>query len=393
MRAVEDPRLLGGGPIGLLTNYTGTMPDLGRSAEALVAAGAPISVLFSPEHGLNGSAQAGFADHSSTDDATGLPVIDTYLAFDQDLDRLIADSGVSTIVFDMQDIGVRYYTYVWSLYDCMLSAARTGVRMVVLDRPNPLGGLKVSGPGLKPAFSSFVGRVDVAQRHGLTTGELARLFQTRDLAALGLTVALDVVTLEGWNTGGDFSETGLQWVMPSPNMPTLETAYAFAGTGLFEGTNVSEGRGTTKPFEMIGAPYVDGRLAGRLRDAGVPGAMFREVWFSPTFHKYAGRTIRGVQVHITDRAAFEPITTALTMIDAFADLYRDDFTFLPPGERSDESHRGYAIDRLWGSARLRECVNRGAATLDLHPEDRSPEDMYGPEVLLYPRYGGSLARK
>lgn len=385
MRAVEDPQLLGDGPIGLLTNYTGTMPDLRRSAEVLIAARAPIAALFSPEHGLNGSAQAGLAEHGLTDEITGLPIIDTYLAFDADLDRLITDSGVAVIVFDMQDVGARYYTYVWSMYDCMISAARTGVRFVVLDRPNPLGGVTVSGPGLEPAFSSFVGRVDVPQRHGLTTGELARLFQTRDLPALGLTVDLEVMTLEDWDSAADLQATGLPWVMPSPNIPTLESAYAFAGTGLLEGTNVSEGRGTTKPFEMIGAPYVDGRLVGRLREADLAGVTFREVWFRPTFHKYSGQTVRGVQLHITDRTTFEPITTALTMIDAFAELYPTDFDFLAPGEQSDGSHRGYAIDRLWGSSRLRQTVSAGGSGLALHPGVRSAGDVYGPEVLLYPR--------
>ncbi|MES1169295.1 MAG: DUF1343 domain-containing protein, partial [Leifsonia sp.] len=240
----ETPELLGGRRIGLLTNFTGTTPDLGRTVDALVDAGAPITALFGPEHGLNGSVQAGETETSTHDARTDLPIVETYLKKGDELDRLIEESGVDTIVFDMQDLGVRYYTYIWSLYDCLQSAARTGVRFVVLDRPNPLGGAVVSGPGLDVAgFGSFVGRSDVHQRHGLTAGELARLFNARDLPADGLSADLDVVAMTGWDAGSDFDATGLPWVPPSPNMPTIDTAYAFTGTGIFEGTNVSEGRG------------------------------------------------------------------------------------------------------------------------------------------------------
>ena len=254
-RAVETPRMLGRGPIGLLTNFTGTLPDLRRTSTALVAAEAPVTVLLSPEHGLHGSAQAGAAGSESRDPETGLPVIDTYLKQGPALDEMLSTSGIDTIVFDMQDIGVRYYTYIWSLFDTLFSAARTGIRFVVLDRPNPLGGAVAEGPGLDAArFGSFVGRSDIRLRHGLTAGELARLFVARDLAAEGLTVDLEVVELEEWDAARDFDGTGLPWVPPSPNMPMLDTAYVFAGLGLIEGTNVSEGRGTTHPFETTGAP-------------------------------------------------------------------------------------------------------------------------------------------
>ncbi|WP_085369066.1 exo-beta-N-acetylmuramidase NamZ domain-containing protein [Leifsonia sp. NCR5] len=384
--AAEDPGLLGGRRIGLLTNFTGTTPDLGRTVDALVEAGAPVTALFGPEHGLNGSVQAGETETSTHDARTDLPIIETYLKSGEELDRLIEDSGVDTVVFDMQDLGVRYYTYIWSLYDCLRSAARTGVRFVVLDRPNPLGGGVLSGPGIDVAgFGSFVGRSDVHQRHGLTAGELARLFNTRDLPADGLSADLDVIRMEGWDASADFDATGLPWVPPSPNMPTLDTAYAFTGTGIFEGTNVSEGRGTTRPFEMLGAPYIDGRLAARLRDARIPGVLFRELWYSPTFHKYAGETVRGVQLHIVDRSAFDPVSTGLAILDAVAELYPDDFRFLEPGQRVESGERGYAVDRLWGSSALRDAVHAGEPAAALNPGVVPVQDVYGDDVLLYSR--------
>lgn len=385
-RAVDDPALLGEGPLGLLTNFTGTLPDLRRTSDALVAAGAPVTVLFGPEHGLNGSVQAGETEAGTRDGRTGLPVVETYLSSGADLDALFRESGVRTIVFDMQDLGVRYYTYIWTMFDALESAARTGLRFVVLDRPNPLGGAVREGAGLDaPRFASFVGRSDIRQRHGLTAGELARLFVSRDLAARGLAVELEVIELEGWEAAAGWEATGLPWVPPSPNIPTLDTAYAFAGTGLIEGTNVSEGRGTTRPFEMLGAPFVDGRLGARLREAELPGVLFREVWFAPTFHKYAGRTIRGVQLHVHDRETFRPVATGLAVIDALAELYPADFRFLPPGERLDGPDRRHAIDLLWGSDALRRAVEGGASVLGLAAAPERVVSAYGADVLLYPR--------
>ncbi|WP_214411892.1 exo-beta-N-acetylmuramidase NamZ family protein [Sphaerisporangium fuscum] len=380
--ALGDPQVIQGTRVGLLTNFTGTTPDLGRTADALVAAGVPVTALFGPEHGLNGSVQAGQSETDALDARTGLPIFDTYLRNGDELDELVAASGVDTIVFDMQDLGVRFYTYIWSMYDCMQSAARTGVRFVVLDRPNPLGGAVVSGPGLDVAgYGSFVGRADIRLRHGLTAGELARLFAGRHLPAQGLRVDLDVVPMSGWDAAADFDGTHLPWVAPSPNMPTLDTAFAYCGTGLFEGTNLSEGRGTTRPFETLGAPYVDERLAARLRGTGAPGVLFREVWFTPTFHKYAGETIRGVQLHVTDRSAYDPVATALTVLDAVADLYPGRFAFLP----GEDPEPGHPFDRLWGSARLREAVQAGRPASALNPGTEAVEAVYGDDVLLYPR--------
>ena len=376
--------LLGTNRLGLLTNFTGVMPGFERNVDALLTAGLNLTALFGPEHGLRGSVQAGQTEYDEVDAATGLPLFDTYMKSGDDLDELVERSGVDTLVFDMQDIGVRYYTYIWSLYDCMLSAARTGKRLVVLDRPNPLGGLVTCGPGLDSNFASFVGRVDVPLRHGLTAGELATLFNERFLpAVVGHSVDLQVVEMENWRRSRPFDEIGLPWVAPSPNMPTLESAFAFCGTGLFEGTNVNEGRGTTKPFEMIGAPYVDGRLIDMLRDLSMPGVAFREVWYVPTFHKYVGETVCGVQLHITDRQEFDPVACGVSMIWAFASLYPDKFNFLAPGERVDTPERGYAIDRLWGSDSLRTTVEDRLDPRTLLTPPTSPSRVYPHGVLLY----------
>lgn len=357
----QDPSILAGERVGLLTNFTGTLPGLERTVDALLAAGVNVVAILTPEHGLRGTAQAGYSEPDAVDDATGLPVLDTYGAMGAALDEIVRHTGIETIVFDMQDIGTRYWTYTWTMFDAMESAARTGIRFVVLDRPNPLGGVRSSGPGLDERFSSFVGRVDIPQRHGLTSGELARLFNLRFIAErAGRPVDLRVVPMTGFDRGMDFDDTGLPWVMPSPNLPTLDTAFAFAGTGLFEGTNLSEGRGTTRPFELIGAPYVDERLVAALRERALPGVAFREVWFVPTFHKHAGTTLRGVQLHIHDRRLFEPVGCALTMIDALATLYPGDFAFLPPRSGAVPEETGFAIDRLWGSDLLGARSNREA---------------------------------
>lgn len=383
-RVAGDPSLLGQGRFGLVTNFTGVMPDLTRNVDALLAAGLNITALFGPEHGLLGTVQAGHTEAAEFDSDTGLPLFETYLATDDELDALVAKSGVNALVFDMQDIGARFYTYVWTMYDCMRSAARTGIRFVVLDRPNPLGGAQVEGPGVDAGFESFVGRADIPIRHGLTAGELARHLNDRVLPTIGApSVDLSVVRMDGWTRRMLFDETRLEWVAPSPNMPTLDTAFAFAGTGLLEGTNVSEGRGTTRPFELIGAPYIDAALIGELRNSDLPGVLFREVWYSPTFHKYAGETLRGVQVHVTDRRTYDPVRCGVTILAAIARLYADDFRFLAPGDGTDASDGRFAIDRLWGSDRLRMTVESGGDPLALDWPAGSPGAVYSDAALLY----------
>ncbi|GAA1153110.1 DUF1343 domain-containing protein [Kribbella jejuensis] len=356
-RVAEQPGLVPDGRLGLITNFTGVLPDLTPTSVALRAAGLPLTALFGPEHGLRGTAQAGASEGAGVDPDTGLPVFDTYERQGEALDKLFAD--VDVLLFDIQDIGTRFYTYVWTMYDCQQAAARLGKPFVVLDRPNPLGGVRVEGPLLQPGFESFVGRAPIPLRHGLTVGELARQLGTAT-----------VVELEGWTPDARGVEP---WVPPSPNMPTLDTALVYPGTGLFEGTNLSEGRGTTRPFETIGAPYVDDRFVPALRSLGLPGVMFRRTWFEPVFSKHAGVAVSGVQLHLVDRDAFEPVRTALSMLRVLRELYPDDFAMLP------------SLDRLWGSDSLRKALEAGDNPLDLLPAATTPAEWVRSDVLVYER--------
>jgi uncharacterized protein YbbC (DUF1343 family) len=380
----RDVSAVGRARCGLITNFTGVMPDLTRNVDRLMAAGLNLGALFGPEHGLRGSVQAGSTEFDEVDSRSGLPLFDTYLKDSDELDSMLAMSGVDTLIFDMQDIGARFYTYVWTMFDCMMAAARAGMRFVVLDRPNPIGGTASNGPRLRAPFASFVGRADIPLRHGLTVGELAQYLAGAVVSpATGRSLDLQVVRMENWRRDGLFDHTGLPWVPPSPNIPTLDSALVFAGMGLIEGTNLSEGRGTTHPFETIGAPYIDERLIGELSGLDVPGVLFRETWFVPTFHKYAGTSLRGFQLHVTDRETFDPIDTALAVIHAVKKLYPSDFAFLPPGERDDNNGHGYAIDRLWGSDELRLAVERGDDPRSLSTAPESPVVWCGDAALLY----------
>jgi uncharacterized protein YbbC (DUF1343 family) len=355
-RLVAQPSLAGDGRLGLITNFTGVLPDLRPTSVGLLDAGLRLTALFGPEHGLRGTAQAGQSEAEGVDPDTGLPVFDTYRRQGRELDDLF--SGVDLLVFDIQDIGTRFYTYIWTMHDCQQAAARLGKPFIVLDRPNPLGGVRIEGPLLQPGFESFVGRAPIPLRHGLTVGELAR--------QLG---PATVVELEGWTR--EAAGTGVSWVPPSPNMPTLDTAVVYPGTGLFEGTNLSEGRGTTRPFETIGAPYVDDRWLPALRSYELPGVIFRRTWFEPVFSKYAGQAVSGVQLHVIDRSVFEPVRTALVMLRTLNELYPDDFGLLP------------SLDKLWGSDSLRKVLEAGDDPLALLPAATTPEGWVRPGVLLY----------
>ncbi|MGC4997046.1 exo-beta-N-acetylmuramidase NamZ family protein [Streptomyces sp. DT195] len=377
-RLCASPGLAGSGRLGLVTNHTGVLPDLRPSAPALIDAGARLVALFGPEHGLYGTAQAGGSESGEVDPATGLPVHDTYRCEGERLDKLLIDSGVDALVHDLQDVGARFYTYVWTMFDLMVSTARTGLRFVVADRPNPLGGLVSEGPLLDPAWAGFVGRAPVPVRHGLTCGELARHLNTSAVPeAAGRQADLTVIEAAGWRRAMDAEATGLPWIAPSPNMPTAATAAVYPGTCLFEGTNVSEGRGTTQPFEIVGAPYIDARFAPALTELALPGVHFRDLRYVPTFHKHAGRLLRGVQLHVTDRDAFAPVRTAVAMLATLRRLYPDDFAW------ADGADSGF-IDQLWGSDRLRRAIDAGEDPLPLCDPPAPPGRWAGEDVLLYP---------
>ena len=339
---------LRGKKIGLITNQTGVLRDLRHEADVLAASKEiQLVALFAPEHGFRGAAQAGQAESPPVDEATHLPVFDTYGKSGAALAELLRKSGAEAFVFDIQDAGARYYTFIWTLYDTMEAAAELGKPFVVLDRPNPIGGVAVQGPVLDPAHASFIGRKPIALRHGMTVGELARFYNGE---FLGGKVDLTVVAMRGFERAMSFEDTGLPWIPPSPNMPTVDTAYAFCGTALFEGTNLSEGRGTTRPFETVGGPGLDRRFAAALH---LPGVAFRETWFRPTFDKWRDQLVGGVQLHVTDRRAFDPVRTAVAMLIAAKKLdpqfaWRKDW-----------------IDKMWGSERLRTGIDAGKSADDI----------------------------
>jgi len=338
--------------VGIITNPTGVMADLQHEVDYLAnAPGVNLVAVFGPEHGFRGTAQAGGSEGFYIDPKTGLPVYDTYGKSGNALKDIFIKSGVDVVMFDIQDAGSRFYTYIWTMSDSMEAAALAGKDFIVLDRPNPISGIDAEGPVLDPAFSTFVGRYAISQRHGMSVGELAQMFNEEFLPARtgGLKVNLTVVPMEGWSRDMYYEDTGLPWIMPSPNMPTVDTAVVYPGTCYFEGTNLSEGRGTTRPFELIGAPYIDGRLAEAMNALKLPGVMFREAYFTPTFSKWVNKPVGGVQLFVTDRRSFDPIRTALNLIIETKKLYPNDFAW-----RSDNW-----IDKLSGSSYVRTSVDAG----------------------------------
>ena len=391
-RLVTDPTLADLGPrVGLLTNHTGVLPDLSRNVEALLRAGVHVVALFGPEHGLWGTAPAGHSESTSLDSATGLPVIDIYGRQGDDLARRLAAQRLSHLVVDLADVGTRCYTYIWSLFDALVAAATLDLPVTVLDRPNPISRLPPEGPGVADSCRSFVGRVNLPIVHGLTPGELARHVNRRDVPKLaGRPASLDVIEMTGWDRDRPLSHPVLPWVPPSPNIPTPATAVAYPGICLVEGTNVSEGRGTTSPLRQIGAGWVDDRLAAALNERALPGVRWRQVRFAPGYaadpggapqpvgHKWSGQTITGVMLHITG-PDIEPVRTGVTLLQVLADLYPQ-FAFLP-----GVSGRPPFIDLLWGSDVLRTRLTEldYQELLDASPAPASPD----PSDLLYPTAG------
>ncbi len=342
--------------IGLVT-HTAAVDDQLRSAADLLAEapGVRLAVLFGPEHGLQGTAQDLIGVPDDRDHGAGVRVVSLYGSSFASLSPTEDDlRGLDALVIDLQDVGSRYYTFQATMLLCLEAASRHRLPTVVLDRPNPLGGDQVEGPLLQSGYESFVGIHPLVTRHGLTIGELAQLYR----AERHLSGPLQVVPCEGWQRIMDFDQTGLPWVLPSPNMPTLETAYVYPGQCLLEGTNLSEGRGTTRPFELCGAPGIDPRaLCARLRDAELPGVHFRPAWFQPTFQKCAGQPCGGLQLHVTDRATFQPVRTGLAVLAALREL---------AGPRFDWRREPYefvadrlAIDLLFGSDRERRALEAG----------------------------------
>lgn len=351
---LANPRRdLHGSPVGLIVHPASVTADLIPSVDALRKAGCDIAALFGPQHGARGEKQDNMVESEPfIDPQTGVPAHSLYGEVRRPTPEML--DGLDALIFDLQDVGVRVYTFIWTMTLAMEACREAGLRFVVLDRPNPIGGTLREGPVLQPGFESFVGLHPIPLRHGLTVGEMARLAN----AHFGIGCELDVVPCEGWERGTWFDGTGLPFVPPSPNLPTLDSCTVYPGMVLLEGTNLSEGRGTTRPFETFGAPFLDAHaVAEKLQDQGLPGVQFRACHFEPTFQKHAGARCGGAQIHVTDRATFEPVRTAVTILQQAKALAPADFSWRdPPYEYETEKK---PIDILWGSDALREGIDAG----------------------------------
>jgi uncharacterized protein YbbC (DUF1343 family) len=293
-----------------------------------------------------------------TDPQLGIPVYSLYGETRSPLPEML--SGLDIVVVDLQDVGARPYTYIWTALLMMRACASAGLDMIVLDRPNPIGGTAVEGPLLEEGYESFVGLWPLPMRHGMTIGEILLAINSAD----PVQCSLEIVRMDGWKRDMLYPDTGLPWVMPSPNIPTPDTALVYPGMVMLEGTNISEGRGTTRPFELTGAPWIDPmELTFALESAGVPGAAFRPAVFRPTFDKYSGDDCGGVQIHVTDKSSFRPVLCAIAVIKAASDLYPESFAWLdPPYEYETEKP---PIDILYGGPGLRESIAEGTAAADI----------------------------
>jgi uncharacterized protein YbbC (DUF1343 family) len=368
--------LVRGKRVGLITNPSGVDGRLEATADLFARSTEfKLVALYGPEHGVRGDAQAGEYVPYYFDKKYGIPVfslygqsmkpdpgmlrnIDEYMrTFDTKAEGKAPDSSMvkdlDVMVYDIQDVGSRVYTYISTMAYALQACAENGIEFILLDRPNPVNGVDIEGTILDyPAASSPVGLYPIPARHGMTLGELARLFNDKFLP---VKAKLTVIPMEGWKRSLWYDETGLPWVYPSPNMPTLDTATVYPGLVYFEGTNVSEGRGTTRPFELFGAPWIDGAaLTKTLNALALPGVVFREAWFTPTFSKFQGTLCGGAQVHVTDRAAFRSVAALLHIIKALRDAYPAEFQF----------HTDY-FDKVMGGSGVREALEKGTSVADI----------------------------
>ena len=315
--------------------------------------GVKLAAIFGPQHGFRSDVQDNMVETPHVDDpGRRVPIYSLYSETREPTAGML--KGIDALVIDLQDIGARIYTYIYTMANCLRAGKRHGVPVIICDRPNPIGGVDVEGAALVPGFESFVGQFAVPMRHGMTIGELARLFNEH--FAIG--AQLEVVTMEGWRRDMYADATGLPWVMPSPNMPTLDTAIVYPGTVLFEGIMLSEGRGTTRPFELVGAPWIEAeRFARDMNGLQLPGAYFRPAVFEPTFQKHAKQACGGCQIHVTDRAAFRPVLTGVALAAMFHTTNPSKFAWRQPPYEYE--HDKMPIDILAGSGELREQIERG----------------------------------
>jgi len=345
---------LKGQRIGVVSNPASVDSNLGHIVDRLASyPGARLTAIFGPQHGFRSDVQDNMIETAHTEDEMRrVPVYSLYSDTRKPTAAMLRN--VDVLVIDLQDVGVRIYTYIHTMANCLQAAREHGVKVIVCDRPNPIGGVQVEGPVLVKGHESFVGMYPIPMRHGMTIAELARMFNEH----FGLGADLEVVAMEGWRRTTYFDETGRTWIMSSPNIPTFDTTLVYPGAVLFEGTNVSEGRGTTRPFELLGAPWVAAeRFAEAMNRRGLPGVLFRPVVFEPTFHKHAREACGGCQVHVLDRGAFHAVETGVALIEAFRAANPDRFAWKAPPYEYE--HDRIPIDVLAGSTELREQIEAG----------------------------------
>lgn len=345
---------LRGRRVGIVSNPASVDHQFVHVVDRLMAMrGVTVTALFGPQHGFRSDVQDNMIETPHTSDAVRrIPVYSLYSDTREPTREMLAD--VDVLVIDLQDIGARIYTYIYTMAYCLTAARRDGVRVIVCDRPNPIGGTQVEGPMLVPGFESFVGLYPIPMRHGMTIGELARLFNDH----FGIGADLEVITMDGWTRDMYHDDARAPWVMPSPNMPTLDTAIVYPGTVLFEGNNVSEGRGTTRPFELVGAPWVaDERFAEALNARHLPGVHFRPTVFEPTFHKHAKTTCGGCQIHVTNRRTFQPVLAGILLTEAFRAASPEQFAWKQPPYEYE--YTLLPFDILCGTSDTREQIEAG----------------------------------
>lgn len=345
------PRRLAGSRVGLVVHPASVNKNLIHASISLSRCSSfRLAAFFGPQHGIRGETQDNMIEWEGfRDEQSGLPVYSLYGQTRKPDAAMLRD--VDVMVIDLQDVGSRYYTFIWTAGLIMEACMESGKAVVILDRPNPITGTLIEGPVVEPAYRSFVGMHSLPARHGMTMGEIATYLRALLYSSLDLTI----VPLKGWRRRMWFDQAALPWVMPSPNMPTLDTATVYPGMCLLEGTNLSEGRGTTRPFEIFGAPFIDPvKLERRLRLFRLPGVLFRPIFFQPTFQKHSGSLCGGCQIHVLDRDKFKPFLTSAAIIKAIHELYPDDFSWKQPPYEYEE--RLLPIDILAGSDRFRASI-------------------------------------
>lgn len=356
----EKLDLIRGQRVGLVCNQASVLPDHRHVADVFAEQTAfELTTYFGPQHGIRGDVQDNMIETPhTTDKRTGKPVYSLYSETREPTEEMLAN--VDVIVFDMQDVGCRIYTFAYTMANCMRAAKKYGKKVIVCDRPNPINGVAVEGNVTETEFTSFVGQFELPTRHGMTIGELARLFNDH----FGIGCDLEVVEMDGWSREMWFEQTHLPWVLPSPNIPTVDTCVVFPATVHIEGTELSEGRGTTKVFELNGAPFIDGhQWAAELDKFNFPGVVFRPCFFRPTFQKWARQTCGGVQIHVTDREVFTPVIVGIAMVKTAYDLYTDQFQWKQ--EAYEYVFDKNPFDVVSGTDSIRKAIEGGVSLKEI----------------------------